>query len=60
MANMSYCRFQNTLSDLQACNSALGEINGDPREELSKEEGKAFERLIKLCRQMAEDYEEIK
>lgn len=58
MSNMSYCRFQNTLTDLRACNNALGEIN-DPRKELSEDEYKAFERLIRLCRSIASDYEDI-
>lgn len=29
MSNMSYCRFQNTLGDLQDCYEALGDME-DP------------------------------
>ena len=46
MANMSYCRFQNTLNDLKDC------YNSDDMwddSELSEEEKKARIRLIQLC-----------
>ena len=51
MANMSYCRFQNTLNDLRDCYDAMGDIDG-----LSDEERKAFERMVKLCVQIANDF----
>lgn len=53
MANMSYCRFSNTLEDLQEC---YDNMDG---EELSKEEEKARERLIKLCSKIVYDYGEM-
>lgn len=56
MANMSYCRFQNTLADLRDCARALSEM-GDYEKELSEAEGKAAKRLLKLCRDLADDYE---
>lgn len=40
---MSYCRFENTLSDLQDC------YNNIQDEDLSEEESKARAELIKLC-----------
>jgi len=49
MANMGYCRFQNTLSDLQDCNDHL-------YEDLSEKEERARTWLVKLCKQIAEDY----
>lgn len=52
MANMSYCRFENTLNDLRDCMD-----NMDDRE-LSERETKARERLIKLCEEIAVDYGE--
>lgn len=55
MANMSYCRFQNTLGDLRDCVDALDQING--LDELSTEEAEAARRLIKLCREVAENWE---
>lgn len=50
MSNMSYCRFTNTLSDLRDCNDHLSD--GD----LSEAEEQARQRLIKLCKQIADDY----
>jgi len=50
MANMSYCRFSNTLSDLKDCYEAMDD-------ELSDEERKARLKLIKLCVAIASDYE---
>ncbi len=41
MANMSYCRFSNTLNDLRECYDAMGDD-----EPVSPEEGKARNRLI--------------
>ena len=55
MSNMSYCRFTNTLSDLYDCQEALSRTC-DYKKELSKEEAKAAERLLKLCRTLADDY----
>lgn len=55
MANMSYCRFQNTLEDLRDCRDALNEM-GDFEKELSEEEAKAAKRLLKMCRSLADDY----
>lgn len=54
MSNMSYCRFRNTLGDLQDCYDAMS----DDDTELSPEEMKARERLIKLCKNIASDYED--
>lgn len=52
MPNMSYCRFQNTLEDLRDCQEHI--IDRD----LSPEEKKARERLIKLCKDIASDFED--
>ncbi len=51
MANMSYCRFQNTLSDMLDCQMAL-----EDGKELSKEESSARESLLQLCRELADEY----
>lgn len=53
--NMSYCRFENTLNDLQDCAGALDE-NG--MKSLSTDERRAAERMIDLCRDMAEAFAE--
>lgn len=47
MTNMSYCRFQNTLSDLEDCVDALYEISD--LDELSDDEKRAAKKLIKAC-----------
>lgn len=58
MANMSYCRFQNTLQDLRDCQEAMCETNADEwLESLSSEERKAAIRLIKLCSEITHDFE---
>lgn len=46
MANMSYCRFQNTVPDLQDCYEALVD---DGINSLSAEERRSAIRLINLC-----------
>jgi len=52
MSNMSYCRFQNTLGDLRDCQENLGD------EELSKEEERARERLIEVCKKIVDEVED--
>lgn len=51
MANMPHCRFRNTVESLRSCYDAL-----DCEEELSAEEERAKERLIKMCGNLAADY----
>lgn len=63
MANMSYCRFRNTLSDLVDCYMAMEEIanNGgvdDYGDELSLEEKKAAIKLYDLCREFIDIFED--
>ena len=54
--NMSYCRFENTLAALRECDEAMAEIVQDPPDELSESERKAAKRLLKPCREMADNY----
>lgn len=51
MANMSYCRFQNTLSDLKDCAPLL-------REDLSSDEYAAMMQLVILCREITDEMED--
>ena len=53
MANMSYCRFQNTVMDLEDCFNAIDEAlgNGEPME-LSSDEQRAFQRMFNLMEDM--------
>jgi hypothetical protein len=50
MSNMSYCRFRNTLADLDDCNDHISD-------DLSGDEEKARARLIKVCKEIAEENE---
>lgn len=53
MGNMHYCRFENTLGDLRECYDDMDS------NDLSESEQKARKRLVKLCRQIADDYSEL-
>lgn len=61
MANMSYCRFQNTVNDLRDCYWAIEEaVNQDEMSvseymaTLSKDEQYALKRMIELCHNITE------
>ncbi len=47
MSNMGYCRFQNTVADLRDCFDHL-------HDELSPDEERARQRLVDLCKRIAE------
>lgn len=51
MANMSYCRFQNTLGDLGDCLCHMDDVD-----DLSSDEAKSRHRLIAMCVEIATDY----
>lgn len=55
MANMSYCRFQNTVSDLRDCADVLRDI-ADLEDIDSEDEQRAAKRLIRLCCEIAEGW----
>ena len=50
MPNMSYCRFENTLSDLRDCHDNIED------EPVNFFEKRARVELIKLCVRIADDY----
>lgn len=52
MPNMSYCRFENTYSDLKDCINALYN-----REELSMSESDYARRMYQKCKDYIEEYE---
>lgn len=58
MGNMSYCRFTNTLKDLRDCVRAIETADdaGQFVEDLSEEERRSFERMVRECGQFSEDY----
>jgi len=51
---MSYCRFRNTLNDLEDCYEALCE-NDDT--DLSEEELSAKNRLVELCKTISKEFQ---
>lgn len=55
MANMSYCMFENTYSDLLDCFEALCDIS--ELSELSESEAKYAQKLIKLCERVVDNCE---
>lgn len=65
MANMSYCQFENTSSDMRQCLETLEESyeNADTLKEfldtISEEEQYAFRQLEKRCREFIRMIEEM-
>ena len=51
MGNMMYCRFRNTVSDLEDCLEHIGD------EDLSDEENVARSTLVMLCEDLIGEYE---
>ena len=51
MSNMSYCRFQNTLSDLRDCQDHIFD------DDLSEEEERARRWLIETCKGIVAEFE---
>jgi hypothetical protein len=49
MANMGYCRFENTVRDLRDCYEHM-------EDELSEREAKARRRMIRLAREIVDDF----
>lgn len=59
MANMSYCRFNNTLSDMYDCQGALEDFldNDDADAISSDEERRKAKQLIELCHNIADSWD---
>lgn len=55
MGNMSYCRFENTLRDLRDCRKDMSETDFY---ELSETEQEARNKLVALCKNISEQFEE--
>lgn len=56
MANMSYCRFENTFNDLKDCYNALA---NEGIESLSETERKYAEKLISMCEDISYEFGDI-
>lgn len=50
MANMSYCRFENTLNDLKDCTEHMED------DDLSPSEAHCRERMLRLIKTLALEY----
>lgn len=52
MPNMSYCRFGNTLDDLQDCRDAMIGMDHyyQSRDDISEDEFNSMKQIIKICR----------
>ena len=57
MANMSYCRFENTARDLRDCVQAIE--NGEHTDDLSSYEKNGLEEILSLCEQLFFMKEEV-
>ena len=56
--NMSYCRFHNTLIDLEDCNDALIDFLDNDRNVIESDtERRRARQLIQLCHDIADNYE---
>lgn len=52
MANMSYCRFENTYNDLKDCYNNIEDRDLSESEEMYKD------KLVDLCKRIAEEFTE--
>ena len=58
MGNMTYCRFENTLQELQDCKEALDEGALNDVMNMSGSEREAMFNLIELCQEISDEYGE--
>jgi len=63
MSNMSYCRFENTVSDLEECKEVLGEHGLTGKNEygemLSDTEYRSAKQMIEAAREIAEQFQDV-
>ena len=59
MANMSYCRFQNTVQDLRDCVNVLEEGYDLEDLDLSNDEESAMHRMRLLCEDFVNAYDRL-
>lgn len=56
--NMSYCQFENTLKNLEQCHDTLDEMVNDGGEKLSETELRYAKRLVDMCANIIELFED--
>lgn len=57
MSNMSYCRFVNTVGDLEDCEQDLYDYGLDS-DERSESENKYAKKLIEICHRIVSEFPE--
>lgn len=60
MPNMSYCRFENTATDLQDCVDAINSERCLRDEGLDKYERKGLQRILHLAKEIVKEEEYIR
>lgn len=59
MANMSYCRFENTLGDMRDCLNAMREAENLTEMDLNSYERDAFERMRQLAADLQDEIDRL-
>lgn len=59
MANMSYCRFQNTLLDMHDCCNEMAEAETMAELDLSSDELRAFQEMFNLMEDMMREMDRL-
>lgn len=57
MPNMSYCRFENTLDDLDDCRGEMTHCDSIEDMDLSPTELSALKQMVECCSEIVEMYE---
>jgi len=60
MPNMSYCRFQNTVQDMEDCFNTMYEaVDAEEPLELSDDEQRAFQRMYDMLQDMQDTMDAV-
>lgn len=59
MANMSYCRFQNTSQDLRDCVNEMEDAYNLQDMDLSADEARAQKHMYELCERFIESFNRL-
>jgi len=57
MPNMSYCKFENTLADLEECRAEMTHCDSIEDMDLSPTELSALQQMVECCSEIVEMYE---
>ena len=57
MPNMSYCKFENTLADLEECRGEMTHCDSIEDLDLSPTELSALQQMVECCSEIVEMYE---